>query len=154
MLCVISYVCFSGMEAICWLVLESSWIMGKVMQYLKEWMIGEIHLACVEGPVELPLLLRRLSVWPWDINGRFSRTIICQMSCEQGIPIRACIFGTKGVFRRFSVKWVKVVLFMLIHCYFCLFKWASVQVNFGSAPHKMLYIHLCCFGNPRKTVQM
>lgn len=151
-LCVISYVCFGGMEAICWLVLESSWVMGEVMQYLKEWMVREIHLACVEGSVELPLLLRRLSVWPWDLNGRLSGTIVCQMSCEQGIPIRACIFWTKVVLRHFSVKWVNMVLFMLV--YICLFKWASVQVNFGSGPHKMLYIHLCYFGNPRKTVQI
>lgn len=42
--------------------------------------------------------------------------------CEQGIPSRAYIFGTEVVFRRFSVKCVNVSFFMLMYCYFCIFK--------------------------------
>lgn len=41
--------------------------------------------------------------------------------CEQGIPIRACIFGVKVVFRRFSVKCVNVSFFnvkLLLLLYF------------------------------------
>lgn len=36
--------------------------MSKITQYLKGWVITEIHLTDVGGPVELSLLLRRLSV--------------------------------------------------------------------------------------------
>lgn len=95
MLCIISYVCFSGMETISWLVLESSWITGKVMRYLKGWVITEIHLTCIQGPVELPLLLRRLGVWPWDLNGRFYRSIICQMSVSREFQLELACLGPK-----------------------------------------------------------
>lgn len=65
--------------------------MGKVMRYLKGWVLTEIRLTCVEGPVELPLLLRRLSVCPWDLNGRFYGSIICQMSVSREVQLElAC----------------------------------------------------------------
>lgn len=95
MLCVISYVCFSGMEAISWSVLESSRIMGKVMQCPKAWVKTEINLACVEGLVEVSLLLRRVSVWPWDLNGKFYTSIICQMSVSREFQSELAFLGPK-----------------------------------------------------------
>lgn len=47
-LCIISCVCLSGMEAISLLLLKTSWIMSKVVQYWKGWVITQIHLIHVK----------------------------------------------------------------------------------------------------------
>lgn len=101
MLCIISCVCLSGMEAISLLLLKTSWIMSKVVQYWRGWVITQIHLTYVGGPVELLLLLRRLNVWALDLNGRFYRSLICQVSVSREFPFELAVLGSKVAFRHF-----------------------------------------------------
>lgn len=151
MLCIISRVCLSGMEAISLLFWGTSWITSKVTQHLKRRVIAEVQLIHVKGPVELSLLLRSLSVWPLDLNWRFDTSIICQVSVSREFQREVAVLGSKVPFRHFYVKWVHAAFLVLIYCYLYLFKWAPIHArSFGCAPHQILRVHLCYFGKLRK----